>query len=206
MTELISDELPKPEVEFVTNPTDASPEGDSEAPYGRKKDGTPKKRPGRPSGSAGVSTPRSKPAIERQLADRLGQILIPIGLMSPLAGAVIDAQVDNTAKGVVILMGDSPRFKQWMEKSIKAEAVWNIVGLPIGIGLAFNVERGNLHPDHFICKRMGISDAFRDLWEKGWRPAFMVREMAENSDAETAAGNGHVETRSGLFGEHDAES
>lgn len=204
MAELIKGELSG--IEFTDDPESAShgdnlppiprAEPSEEAPYGRKADGTPRKKPGRKSGSGRSKARVSKAELERQLADRLGQVLIPIGFVNPLAGAVIDDQVDKTANGLVVLMGDSPRFQRWIAQSLKAEAIWNVLALPMGIVVAFQVDSGNLHPAHFICNRFGIPEKFDRLVAGGWRPRGWTVETPED------VSNGHhgAEPRTGLFG------
>lgn len=196
MTELHESELPPPAgipVEFVKQES-ASLAPDEEAPYGRKADGTPKKRPGRPAGSGGGSRTPSMSAekLQEEIADLLGEALIPIAFISPLAGAVIDERVDKTAHGLTVLMGNSPRVKKWIQKSVKAKAVQEILALPVGIVIALNVERGNMAPDHFVSRKFNLPEHINTLYSTG------VYKQRSEPEVEPEM-NGHV--RSGLFDE-----
>ena len=191
--ELVESELPG--IEF-TKPDDFAlgGEDDADAPYGRKADGTPKKRPGRPAGGSSGTSTRKAPTLslaqlETELADKIVEVTIPFSLTSPLAGAVIDERAERTAKGLVTIAGGSPRFKKALEKAVKASAMWDVLSLPAGIAIAHMVEFGKLNPNAMISRKFHIDRHWVAL---GYNERFNPENMP-------AGQNGHVESRSDLF-------
>lgn len=122
-----------------------NPPPDDEAPYGRKKDGTPKKRPGRQPGSGGGSTTTrrssSNEKLKEQLADRLVEYFgPPIGAVSPLALAVLDDRAGKTANGLVSLAAKRPRVKKAIDALIEGSSSLDVLLTGVGIMVAIGVD------------------------------------------------------------------
>lgn len=138
------------------NPGDDKDGGIDPAPYGYKKDGTPKARPGR---RAGGTVSLSK--MEPELADKLVQYIgLPMSVVSPLAAGVIDARAEVTAKSLVRLAETSPRFRKALEAFVKGSAVSDLGLTGVAVIVAIRADRTNQTPDE-----MGMVARYFDIDE-----------------------------------------
>jgi len=138
------------------NPGDDKDGGIDPAPYGYKKDGTPKARPGR---RAGGSTTLTK--LEPELAEKLVEYIgLPMTVVSPLAAGVIDARADKTAKALIRLADTSPRFRRALEAFVKGSAVSDVGLTAVAVIVAIRVDRQEQGPDE-----MGMVARYFDIDE-----------------------------------------
>jgi hypothetical protein len=171
------------------NPGDDSPGFDPEAPYGRKKDGTPAKKRGRQPGSSGGSRTTSLAKLEPELADKIVEYIgLPMTVISPLAAGVIDNRAEKTAKSCIRLAESSPRFRQALESFIKGSAVSDIGLTAVAVLVAIRIDRTDQTPEE-----MGMVARYFDIDEIYY---LVYPEAPQN-------GNGSVEgiRRMGLYDE-----
>lgn len=140
------------------------PEPSDPAPYGYKKDGTPKKRPGRPPGSAGGysgGSSRSLSKLEGELPDKLVEYIgLPISFVSPLAAGVIDARSEKTARSLVRLAENSERFRRALETFVTGSSVTDLGITVFAVIVAVRVDMSNQTPDE-----MGVVARYFDIDE-----------------------------------------
>ena len=186
-----------PELEEVDNLAGNDSGYDPEAPYGRNKDGTPSKKRGRAAGSAntgGGTTKRRATGVgmsEEQLAQWIVEMSIPVAFLSPLAACVIDDRAERTAKALLTLANNSPRFAKALRSATSGAAYIELVMLPIGIMTAVMVDYGRLEPEAFLSKKYGIDKHYYEFMNTNVR---ITNEPTGNGD-----GGGAVFSRSGLI-------
>ncbi len=175
-------------------PTDFDPE----APYGRRKDGTPAKRRGRQPGSTNIGTGNRRVKVslnQEELAQQIVEMSIPMAFFSPLASAVIDERADRTAKALITLAGNSPRFAKGLATFISGSAYAELVFLPIGILTAVMVDYGRMSHESFLAKKFNIDIHYNTF--------MMTQTRITNEPGSNVGGNGTghyegVDSRSGL--------
>lgn len=167
MTELVETELDH----WEEIPTD---DVDEEAPWGRKKDGTPKKRPGRQpgvdyGGSTGGRGTARKTVAQEELAEKLVEFFgPPLAFVSPLGLAVFEDRADKTSRALINLSKTRPRIKKLIDGMIAGSSVLDLVLLPIGIVVAMQVERERTHPDSMMASYFNIDELFPQLYPDGY--------------------------------------
>lgn len=171
---------PKEETEFEM-------ETDSEAPYGRKADGTPKKKPGRPAGSnSGTSTGRitrsaKDEAFQEEIRDEILELFSPIALPSPLAYWHIGNRAERTSKACVVLAKKHPAFRHYLQLYFESIAYKEIAMFVTGIPIAFMMDLGMLRPDAIGGRIFKLQEGWEELYGDG------------GSEFTDAAKNGHRE-------------
>lgn len=168
---------------------------DEEAPYGRKADGTPRKKPGRPAGSTNSGSLSKRTARfnldKEEIADLLVEkVSLPVAVYSPLASFVIDDRAEKTAEALLVLAKHSPRLAKALAKAQQYGAVFELALLPLGIVTALLVEFGRLKPDSQVSIKFNIDVGYERLYgQNGSEGMGFAYER-----------NGHkVEPRSGLL-------
>lgn len=165
MTELVETEL---------DVWEEIPSDDEEAPWGRKKDGTPKKKPGRTAGvdygpSGGSGGTRKKTVAQEELAEKLVEFFgPPLAFISPLGLAVFEDRADKTSRALINLSKTRPRIKKLIDGMIAGSSVLDLVLLPIGIAVAMQVERQRTHPDSMMASYFNIDELFPQLYPDGY--------------------------------------
>lgn len=138
---------------------------DEEAPYGRKKDGTPKKKPGRNLGTANVTGIKLS---EEALADKITEYIgIPVATFSPLACAVIDDRSERVAKALIMLSTSSPRLAKGLKLFIKGSAYGELIMFPAAIAIACLVDYQRLAPNAMPAQKLNITDFYMQLYGDG---------------------------------------
>jgi hypothetical protein len=169
---------------------------DPEAPYGRRKDGTPAKRRGRQPGSTATGTRRAKVSLNQdELAQQIIEMSIPMAFFSPLASAVIDERADRTAKALITLAQNSPRFAKGLATFVSGSAYAELVFLPIGILTAVMVDYGRMSHESFLARKFNIDVHYNTF--------MMTQTRITNDPGSNVGGNGTghfegVDSRSGL--------
>ena len=161
---------------------------DVEAPFGRKKDGTPARKRGRQPGASGASRSSGPLMSQDALAMTIVEMSMPVALFSPLAAAVIDDRADRTAKALLTLARQSPRFARALKGLNATTAYTELIFLPLGIATAIAVDYRKLPPDNYIAQKFGITEHYHRFVAANTE---QVGEWAANQ-SET------VESRSGL--------
>lgn len=190
MSELIEETDFREGEDFDPGPEE-EPGTDVEAPYGRKADGTPKKRPGRQPGSGGgTSTGGRKAKFERSvIADKITEYLaVPVSVASPLAASVIDDRSERVADSLIILAGKSPRFAKGLANFLKGSAYAELIMFPMAIVIAFMVDYQRISPYSFPAKQFKIDEFYEMLMAEAGK------DPAEFAGGRTAP----AESRSGL--------
>lgn len=116
---------------------------DEEAPWGRKADGTPRKKPGRRQGSTntGGGGRKSLSSLQEPLADRLVEYFgPPIGMISPLAVAVLDDRAEKTAAGLLALAARRPRVRKMIDRLLEGSATADVGLTVVGMAVAIGVD------------------------------------------------------------------
>lgn len=115
--------------EAPPNREDASATVD--APYGYKKDGTPAKKRGRPSGSTTSGKPDSTPRrqtvnLESQIGAAILAVNIPLSFALP-KDALDMVEVQALAKALNDEANRSPRFKKMLEQFLKVQGGTSLI-------------------------------------------------------------------------------
>lgn len=139
-------------------PLEGEPGYDPEAPLGRNKDGSPRKKRGRKPGSTNSGTTRTRGFAFNQedLAQQIVEMTIPVAFVSPLASAVIEERAERTAKALITLARNSPRVAKALAGFQSGTAYAELLFLPIGIAVAVAVDYGKLTPDNFLARKYNI--------------------------------------------------
>lgn len=167
------------------------PQGDEpteEAPYGYKADGTPRKRPGRkPGAGGGGGSSKGLEALRKPLEQRLTEYLgAPLIFVSPIAAAVWEERVEQTANSILILASGSARWRKWVERFVKGSAAGDLGITFAGVATGMLVDAGRVSPEGKVASFYGIDRIYHQLY-----------------GAYTEAQNGGAEER-GLFAETSA--
>ena len=159
-----------PELEISTLPPLEGFMEDGElddAPYGRKADGTPKKKPGRPAGSGGGST-SSKPrgggdaALGQRIADELVELSAPLALVSPMAMVHVETRADRTGAALVSISKKYPRVKHAIDAYFNSVAYKDLVLFVGGIPVAIMMDYGMLKPNSPVGIPWGMERIYRE--------------------------------------------
>lgn len=145
-------------------------EEDDEAPWGRKKDGTPKKRPGRQPGVnyTGGTGSRRKSVAEEELADRLVEYFgPPVSFVTPLGYAVFEDRAEKNARALINLAKKRPRVQKMIEGLMAGSSVLDLGMTVVGIGVAMQVERERTHPDSLLASYFHIDDLYKEMYPDG---------------------------------------
>lgn len=165
MPELETTSLPiLPELE-----TGGSTESETDdAPWGRKADGTPRKKPGRPSGSSGGSSTANRVASDTRLAERIAEEMIelsaPIGVLSPLAMLHVVERADRTSNALVTISKKHPAVKTAILAYFDSVAYKDIVLFVAGIPVAIMIDMGMLRPDAMVGRVWRMEDKWNELY------------------------------------------
>lgn len=192
MAELETTSLPPLVTEPSTDEDDWT-DVDPEAPWGRKADGTPKKKPGRQPGSGGGSTRSvSRGSNDAKFAERISEELVelsaPLGLFSPMALLHVADRSEKTANALVIISKKHPAVKLAIESYFNSVAYKDLALFVLGIPVAVMIDMGMLKPDAVVGRIWGMEAKYEELYGEN------------GSEFPTANGNGHVRAR-GLAGE-----
>ena len=154
-------ELPEdlPEPEATDEPTE-------EAPYGYKSDGTPRKKPGRPSGGGGGSGKGSGGKINKeQLTTRLVEYFGgPLVFVSPIAAAIWEERAEKTADAIIVLAARSPRWRKWVQRLLTGSAAGDLSITMVGVGTGILVDTGRLEPDGKMARYYNIPQIYTELY------------------------------------------
>jgi hypothetical protein len=131
-------------------PQNASLDAQGEAPYGRKKDGTPAKRrgrqPGWTAGSSGTSRVNRKGSLEKEIGGLLVVVNLPLQMLPATQRDALD-QVELTAlaKAIDQQCQTSPTFRKYVEQALKAQGGTSLLAV-VGMIAARRVIRHDLIP------------------------------------------------------------
>lgn len=144
-------------------------ETSEEAPYGYKKDGTPRKRPGRPvgggGGGGGGAGTKSLQSLREPLIQRLTEYAgAPLALASPLAYDYWQARAEKTADSLLIIAARSPRTKKWIQRFITGSATGDIGITLAGVGTAFLIDSGKVDPQGKAAHWFGLDEMYVNLY------------------------------------------
>lgn len=150
---------------------DPAAETDIDAPYGRKADGTPRKKPGRRAGSTNsgssstARTARGKSRLELEIIDAMSGDLAPtIGVISPMAAFVLDERAERTARALNSIANRSPRFKEGLERVIIYKDILGLASLPPALAIAFAVDFGMVRHDSMMARRFNLYEPFIEMY------------------------------------------
>lgn len=145
-------------------PTEEEPS--EEAPYGYKADGTPRKRPGRkPGSSSGGGSSKGLEHLRKPLEQRLTEYLgAPLIFVSPIAAAVWEQRVEQTANSILVLASGSVRWRKWVERFVKGSAAGDLGITFVGVATGMLVDAGRVAPDGKVAQFYGIPDIYTSLY------------------------------------------
>lgn len=174
MAELETLHLPPLETDPADDPDDDL-EPDSEAPWGYKADGTPRKRPGRKpgSGSSGgsVSGTRKGTASDAAFAERIQDELIelsaPLGIISPMAVLHVADRAERTSKALTVIAKKHPAVKAAILTYFDSVAYKDLALFVLGIPVAIMMDMGILKPDAVVGRVWHMSDKWEELYGEG---------------------------------------
>lgn len=145
---------------------------DPDAPYGRKADGTPKAKPGRPSGAGTTSAPRAakKPKGATEYApaiEGLFQLIaFPVAFAYPADAAAISAHAPNIAKELDALAQVRPEVAAALDRVLSVGPYGAVIAacLPLVIQLLVNhgiipigaVASFGVVPKETILRNIGV--------------------------------------------------
>lgn len=148
-------------------PADTPEDISEEAPYGYKADGTPRKKPGRPKGSAGVSggSSRKLESLREPLTQRLVEYFGgPLVMVSPIAAAVWEERAEKTADAILVLAARSVRWRKWVERLIAGSAAGDLGITLVGVGTGMLVDAGRIAPDGKLASFYGIPELYQQFY------------------------------------------
>lgn len=125
-------------------------EKDADAPYGRKKDGTPARQRGRPAGYTlgprGTTGARGKASLKTQIAGLLVLVNMPL-MMVPALNVDILAfdEIDALAEALDQQCQVSPAFRKYVEAALKIGGGTSLVGV-VAIIVGRRIVRHDLVP------------------------------------------------------------
>lgn len=156
----------------IDEPQEKKDEVTEEAPYGYKADGTPRKRPGRPPGSAGGTggRPRKTKNFD-ELKDPLAERLIeyfgpPIGFVSPLALAVLEDRADKTAIALCTLASTRPRIAKMITGMIAGSASVDLAMTGVALMVAVGVEMQRIDPGSMVSHYFNVDTFYVELYNQ----------------------------------------
>lgn len=154
-----------PDLEATPNQDDVF-EVDSDAPWGRKADGSPRRKPGRPKGSvnSGGGTGRSNTKLETRVASELVD-LSALLMFSPMAMLHVERRSDKTATALVQLANRYPRIKDAINAYLQSAAYKDLVMFVGGIPIAIAIDFGRLRPNSIIGKPFGMEDIYDECYQ-----------------------------------------
>jgi hypothetical protein len=143
-----------------------SEETSEEARYGYKADGTPRKRPGRKPGSgSGGGSSKGLESLRKPLEQRLTEYLgAPLIFVSPIAAAVWEERVEQTANSILILASGSVRWRKWVERFVKGSAAGDLGITFVGVATGMMVDAGRVSPDGKVAAFYGIDRIYHQLY------------------------------------------
>jgi hypothetical protein len=152
--------------ESLEPPDNLEDETSEEAPYGYKKDGTPRKAPGRKPGSGGTGGGSSRGKIDKELlTTRLVEYFGgPLILVSPVAAAVWEDRAERTADAIIVLASRSVRWRKWVERLLTGSAAGDLGITIVGVGTGLLVDTGRLAPDGKVASYYNIPEIYTDLY------------------------------------------
>lgn len=140
---------------------------DIEAPWGRKADGTPKKKPGRPSGGGGGSSSSSSTSrsntdsrLAARIADELIELSAPMAIASPMAMAHVARRADKTGEALVSISKKYPRVKVAIDSYFNSVAYKDLALFVTGIPMCVMADYGIIKPD----SKVGIPWHIEEIW------------------------------------------
>lgn len=148
------------------DPPDNEDDVSEEAPYGYKKDGTPRKAPGRKPGSVGGGGGGSSRKIDKELlTTRLVEYFGgPLVLVSPIAAAVWEDRAERTADAIIVLASRSVRWKKWVERLLAGSAAGDLGITLVGVGTGLLVDTGRLEPTGKVASYYHIDQIYVELY------------------------------------------
>lgn len=145
-----------------------------EAPYGRFKNGKPRKTPGGKPGGGNVGG-RSLQSLRDPLAERIVEYLgAPLGMISPLGLAVLDERSERTADAMIALATRRPRVRKMIERFVEGSSAVDLGSTVVGIGVAIQVDRGVVDPEGKASRYFNIDKLSQEVY--GGYPERVVRE------------------------------
>lgn len=128
------------------------------------KDGTPRKKRGRPPGSKN-SGGGSISNLEGKLAESMrAYIGGPIAVISPLAMAVVDDRADRTASALCTVAARSPKMKKALETFVSSAGMMELALFPIGIAFAVMVDLGKVPYNSLPSRHFKIDKFAAELY------------------------------------------
>ena len=123
----------------------------TDAPYGLKKDGTPAKKRGRPSGStngtrSGGSRVSRRGSLEKEIGGLIVMVNLPFQMVPALQKNALDQiEVSALAKGIDQQCQTSPTFRKYVEQALKVQGGTSLLAVVLMIA-ARRVVRNDLLP------------------------------------------------------------
>lgn len=141
---------------------------DTDAPYGYKADGTPKKKPGRPKGSTnaiGSGSSRgsgSDSAFADRISNELIELSAPLAIVSPMAMGHVARSADRTSRALVNISKKHPRVKLAINAYFDSISYKDLALFVIGIPVAVMMDFGMLKHD----SKIGIPWHMEEIWQE----------------------------------------
>jgi hypothetical protein len=157
---------------------------DTDAPYGRKADGTPRAKPGRKSGSSGGTVSRRNSndnAFKERISEELVELSAPLAILSPLAMLHVVERADRTANALTVIAKKHPQVKAAILTYFDSVAYKDLALFVIGIPIGVMIDMGVMKPDAVAGRIWSYADKYEELYGEG--------------GSEFAQTNGHVHAR-----------
>ena len=140
----------------------------SDAPYGYKADGTPRKKPGRPAGgsnssSSGTRT-KTDEALQERISAELTELSAPLAIVSPLAMLHVAERADRTSRALVVISKKHPAVKVAIEAYFDSVAYKDIALFVLGIHVAIMIDMQILKPDAVVGRVWKFGEKYDELY------------------------------------------
>jgi hypothetical protein len=145
---------------------------------GKDDDLTPTGRVKKPRGRAAVKIRME--SLEIELQDRIREyVAVPIGMVSPLGCAVLDARAERTSKALCRIAATSPAMRRALERFVQGSAVVDVAATGIAVMIAIGVDLGRFEPTSMPAQFAGIPDLWMQIYPE---ESMFARRNGKNAE------------------------
>jgi len=98
-------------------------------------------------------------ALEIEVTDRIREyVAIPIGMISPLGCAVLDARAERTSKALCRIAATSPAMRRALERFVQGSAMVDLTGTAVAVAVAIAVDMHRIEPGSMPARLTGVTE------------------------------------------------
>lgn len=126
---------------------------------------SPRRGPGRPKGSKNAPSTAKQEQIADEVSQKMLEVFLPIGIVSPLAYCVLEDRSDRFAKALVKRSTKNPKLKAAIDAFLSGTDVIEIAMLPAGMIVAALVDYNRLSPESKPAHHFRIDEHYLEIYE-----------------------------------------